>query len=146
MMGAFPSAFPSVIVNPAIVTVGLGLMPLGLMSKTRLASLPLIVSLLAPGPSMSRFWVVQLAGGQRDAVDILGEDDRVGGGGGDRLAERVGAAVGAGGDERAEHRAVFQPFQPGHGGTPPGGLTPRSEAVVLVTPGSRCEGHDVRLR
>ena len=36
--------------------------------------------------------------------------------------------------------------QPGHGDPPPGGLTPRSEAVVLVTPGSRGEGHDVRLR
>ena len=47
-----PTVAPSAMVTPSMVTVA----PL-LTSKTRLASLPLMVSWLAPGPSMVRLWV-----------------------------------------------------------------------------------------
>jgi len=53
MIRALPSARPWEIIRPAMVTT----LPL-LMSKTRLASLPLMVSWLAPGPSMSRLLVI----------------------------------------------------------------------------------------
>src|SRR5262245_31615865 len=51
--GELPLARPSAIVIPAMVTVRPAL-----MSKTRLAWLPLTVSWFAPGPSMSRFLVM----------------------------------------------------------------------------------------
>src|SRR5262249_34955377 len=51
--GELPLARPSVIVIPAMVTV-----TPPLISKMRLASLPLTVSWFAPGPSMSRFLVM----------------------------------------------------------------------------------------
>ena len=97
LTGEFPSASPWVIVSPAMVTVSPAL-----ISKTRLASLPLIFSLLGPGPSMSRFWVdVQLAAGQRDGVDILAKLIVASGrlGVKDRLPQRAGAAVGTTGDD-----------------------------------------------
>src|SRR5262245_222232 len=45
------SAFPLAMVRPSRVT----LVVLPVMSKTRLAELPLMVRLLAPGPAMIRF-------------------------------------------------------------------------------------------
>ena len=46
-------ARPSVMVSPAMATLALPL-----MSKTRLASLPLTESLFAPGPSMVTLWLI----------------------------------------------------------------------------------------
>ena len=69
---------------------------LPLMSKTRLASLPLMDSSFAPGPSIVTIVAdVQVAAGQRDVVELVRElDGRAARCGADNGPERAGPLSG----------------------------------------------------
>ena len=105
-------ALPLAMVRPAMVAV----VP-GLTSKTRLALLPLTVSLAAPGPLMVMFWVRMSWPLVRPMVPcrlgaklMTAPDCAVGGR--HRVAQRAAAAiVEVGHEERAGQRAVLEQLQ-----------------------------------
>ena len=91
------------------------------MSKTRLALLPLTVRFTAPGPSMSRLLLMtSWPPRQGDRVDGFGEEDfRAGAGSGDHGSQRAARTIveRARDRQRAGQPAIFEHFEPqtGHG-------------------------------